>query len=309
MQHDVVPRTKHTIYQYSTSQSSTASFSLRQVTPYTNRFIKAIKTSYKNMSTQYDDIGATYEEMRNLPIALLQDANVEAAITPLLKDAKVLDLACGTGYYSRKFLSFGATHVVGVDISKGMIDAANAGTPTSSKPNGLTFHVADCSLPHRYEEGPFDVVFGAWLLNYASTGSEMRNMFRNAQVNLKPRGHFVGVTPPPTDDPRGHTERALAARPAQYGEVVVTIVKDVDKGVATHLNARMKTGTVDFDAYHLKKSVYEEAAREGGLEGALRWRGVDSPDIRGDVLESLRSPAWEKYVAVPHFSVLVVAKS
>lgn len=55
------------------------------------------------MSTQYDDIGATYEEMRQLPIAILQDANVEAAVAPFIKSAKVLDLACGTGYYSKKF--------------------------------------------------------------------------------------------------------------------------------------------------------------------------------------------------------------
>ena len=53
------------------------------------------------MSTQYDDIGATYEEMRKLPISVLQDANVEAAVVPFVKGAKVLDLACGTGYYSK----------------------------------------------------------------------------------------------------------------------------------------------------------------------------------------------------------------
>ena len=264
------------------------------------------------MSTQYDTIGATYEEMRTLPIAHLQDAHVEAATTPFLPSARILDLACGTGYYSRKFLSWGATSVVGIDISSGMIDAARNASPAPPDrcdPQGLTYHVGDCSHPQLHEGGPFDVVFGAWLLNYAASGAEMRDMFRNAAVNLKPQGHFIGVTPPPTDDPRGHTERALAARPAQYGEVVVTIVGDVEGGVATHLNARMKTGTIDFDAYHLRKSVYEEAAREGGLKGALRWREVDSPDIRGDVLERLRSPAWEKYVKVPHFSVLVVAKS
>lgn len=258
------------------------------------------------MSTQYNDIGATYEEMRQLPISKLQDANVEAAVAPLIKGAKVLDLACGTGYYSKKFLEWGAKQIVGVDISKGMVDAANA---TSTDLDGLSFHVADCSVPIRYEGGPFDVVFGAWLLNYASNGKEMANMFRNASVNLKRSGHFIGVTPPPTNDPRGHCERALAARPAQYGDVVVTIIKDVEEGLATHLDATMKTGKVEFDAYHLTKSLYEKSAMEGGLEGTLTWRSVDSPDIHSDVLESLRSSSWGNYLTVPHFSLLVVAKT
>lgn len=244
--------------------------------------------------------------MRQLPIAILQDANVEAAVAPFIKGAKVLDLACGTGYYSKKFLKWGAKQVVGVDISKGMVGAAKA---TSATLDGLSFHVADCSFPIRYEDGPFDVVFGAWLLNYASNGTEMAYMFHNASVNLKGSGHFIGVTLPPKNDPQGHIETALAARPAQYGDVVVTIIKDVEEGVATHLDATMKTGKVEFDAYHLTKNVYESSALEGGLVGALTWRPVDSPDIHSDVLESLRSSSWGNYLTVPHFSVLVVAKA
>ena len=257
------------------------------------------------MSTQYDDIGATYEEMRKLPGPILQDANVEAAVAPLIKGAKVLDLACGTGYYSKKFLEWGAKQVVGIDVSKGMIDAANAATTNLDR---LSFHIGDCSVPVRYTDGPFDMVFGAWLLNYASNGKELAKMFRNVSVNLESNGHFIGIAPPPTNNPREHCERALEARPAQYGGIIVNITKDVEEGVATHLVATMKSGIVEFDAYHLSKSVYEKSAREGGLEGSLLWRPVDSPDIRTDVLESIHSPSWEKYLAVPHFSTLVIRK-
>lgn len=56
------------------------------------------------ISSRYDDLRAACEEMRKLPISVLQDANVEAAVAPFIKGAKVLDLACGTGYYSKKFL-------------------------------------------------------------------------------------------------------------------------------------------------------------------------------------------------------------
>ena len=113
------------------------------------------------------------------------------------------------------------------------------------------------------------MVFGAWLLNYAANGREMANMFCNASVNLKESGHFIGVTRPPTDDPRGHCERTSAVRPAQYGGVVVSFTKDFDEGFATHLDAMMKTGKVAFDAYHLTKNVCEMSACKGELEGSF----------------------------------------
>lgn len=227
-----------------------------QVRPISSDFVDVFLTDRSqypaNMSTQYDDIGAAYEEMRKLPISMLQDANIEAAVAPFIKGAKVLDLACGTGYYSRLFLEWGAKQVVGIDISKAMVDAANAASTNSDR---LGFYIEDCSVPVQHKDGPFDIVFGAWLLNYASDGEEMANMFRNASLNLRSGGHFIGITPPPTNDPRGHCERALAARPARYGNVIVTITKDVNEGVATHLDATMTTGKVEFDAYHLTKRL------------------------------------------------------
>ena len=139
-----------------------------------------------------------------------QDANVEAAVAPFVKGAKNLDLACGTGYYSNTFFEWGAKRVIVADILKALVDAANI---ASTNLDGLNFLVADCSVPIQHGNGPFEVVLGDWLLNYASCGKEMSSMFRRASVNLTEGGHFIGFAPPPTDDPRGHGERALAARP------------------------------------------------------------------------------------------------
>ena len=126
------------------------------------------------MSTQYDEIGTSYDEMRKLPVALLEAANVKEATKPYISGSRVLDLACGTGLFSRAFLDWGASSVLGVDISTTMVNAARV----SSTSNKLSFKVADCSRPIQYEGGPFDLVFGAWLLNYAPSGKDMANMFR-----------------------------------------------------------------------------------------------------------------------------------
>jgi ubiquinone/menaquinone biosynthesis C-methylase UbiE len=69
------------------------------------------------MSTQYDAIQAPYDEIRKSSIALIERANVREAVAPFIKDARVLDLACRTGFYSHHFLKWEASKVVGVDIS------------------------------------------------------------------------------------------------------------------------------------------------------------------------------------------------
>ncbi|KAL9013473.1 MAG: hypothetical protein Q9173_001829 [Seirophora scorigena] len=257
------------------------------------------------MSTQYNDIGTLYDEMRKLPVATIEHDNVQAAVTPYIMGANVLDLACGSGHYSKPFLTWGAATVLGVDISSAMINAAQQSSAADYR---LTFHVADCSIPQRYDGGPFDLVFGAWLLNYASGKRELTQMFRNIAMNLKPGGRFVGVTPHPTDDPRAATEKALSVQPALYAGVTVNVTQAVHDGVATHLVAPTRAGNVEFDAFYLRKSLYEESAREGGMLGALSWRPVSIPQGFRDGERKASDEECEAYLTVPHFGILDVAK-
>ena len=139
------------------------------------------------MSNQYDNIGEAYNIKKELTVTLLQDANVETVIKPYIRGARVLDLACGNGHHSRACIGWGASSVVGVDISSTMIDVARRST-TSEK---IVYEVADGSKPKKYRGGEYDLVFAGWLLNYAPSGKDMANMFRNVALNLKDGGHFV----------------------------------------------------------------------------------------------------------------------
>ncbi|KAL8825020.1 MAG: hypothetical protein Q9170_007960 [Blastenia crenularia] len=258
------------------------------------------------MTTQYDAIVEPYNEMRKLPGERLETYNMQQALSTHIKGTKVLDLACGSGHYSNLLMSWGASQVVGVDISAGMVAAAKAGASSGE----MHFLVADCSIPRQLAEGPFDVCFGGWLLNYAPDKAALVRMFQNICINLKEGGRFFGVTPYPTEDPRGLVERAFKARPLFWDQLWVEATGDVENGVSTRVTADIKPEKVQFDNYYLKRSVYEEAAREACLMGKLTWKPIVFPEDHSDLIED--DERWKaelaEYLEVPHFDVLVVEK-
>ncbi|KAL8733030.1 MAG: hypothetical protein Q9166_002428 [cf. Caloplaca sp. 2 TL-2023] len=258
------------------------------------------------MSTQYDSIVSPYKDFRKLPAALLEKHNVERIVRPFIKGAKVLDLACGSGHYSHLFIEWGAEHVIGVDISPAMISEAQSLSPSS--PN-LQFSVGDCSKPTSFPQGPFDIVFGAWLLNYAPTKTAMTDMFRNISLNLKAGGRFFGVTQAQTEDPRGHLEAVQKSKPLFYDYLSIERTADVEDGISARVTAT-KPRNFEFINFHLKGSVYEQAAKDGGMKGRLVWRYPSLPDDDSTILGGYEHPEeeWAKFVKVPHFAIVTVEK-
>ena len=100
------------------------------------------------MTSQYETIQASYDEIRKTSNALIERANVQETLAPFIRDARVLDLACGSGFYSHHFPSWGASKVVGVDISPAMIKEARSASPSiHSNSATIDFQIADCSRP------------------------------------------------------------------------------------------------------------------------------------------------------------------
>ncbi|KAL8790189.1 MAG: hypothetical protein Q9213_000720 [Squamulea squamosa] len=257
------------------------------------------------MSTQYDAIVSPYNDFRKMPGSLLERHIVQKTLTPFIKGAKMLDLACGSGYYTNLFISWGASTVVGVDISPGMISDARA----ASVSDKITFLVGDCSQPTTFPGAPFDIVFGAWILNYAPNGAALTNMFRTISVNLKDGGRFFGITPPPSEDPRGRLEDAEKHKPLFYDYVTMDFTRDVDDGISARASIN-KPAKFEFHYFCLKESVYRRAARDGGMNGDPKWINPTLPaDDRG-ILGACeyKEEEWAKFEKVPHFAIIMAEK-
>jgi SAM-dependent methyltransferase len=264
------------------------------------------------MTSQYDSIGARYNSIKQLPVAVVERENVKAAVLPYLKattHARVLDLACGTGFYSQHLLSWGAAYVHGVDLSSQMVEVARQTLAEEQKQKGtLQFSVGDAgSLGKLPDEEPFHLVTGSWLLNYASNLDEMTLMFRTISDNLQPGGLFIGVTPHPVEDIDGYAKTANDCFDdhLKLWQVAVKFLDKLDVGWRTEVVARGEH-PVSFTNYHLRKSIYEEAARKGGMMGKLTWENVDVPPEAAGMVKTLPD-YWNDYHNFC-FGVLTVEK-
>ncbi|KAE9367364.1 S-adenosyl-L-methionine-dependent methyltransferase [Stipitochalara longipes BDJ] len=242
----------------------------------------------------YDTLQRPYDYIRTSTIASIERENVRETVAPFINDARVLELA--------------SSSILGVDISSVMIDEARR----IGKEKKVAFIQADCTIPRIYDGGLFDIVFGAWLLNYAPDCAELIKMFRTISLNLKDGGHFVAVTIAPSSNPIELLIAEAKARPMPAGSGWIThqYIKDVEDGIYMNVHGNTPIGELNFKCYHLKREVYEEAAREAGLKGEIEWGVTKVLDsyLKGEGLGDASLAELESYKTIPHFGVLVIVK-
>lgn len=276
--------------------------------------------------TQYDSFSTAYDGVNDLPITRAIIPNVERLVKPHIQGGRVLELACGTGYFTKFLLDWGAASVVGVDVSQAMVNLAkaemkSAGPAYESK---TKFMVADCSSPFTVpaaaegggsaeEPEQFDLVFAAWLLNYAYDQATMTAMFSNIARHLKPTGRLVTVLPHPETDPMVCIDHVNAQHKLGYGYRVEVLNPLPSPPGGYHVHLYFDTNpVVDFGNYYLPMQIHEQGAKEGGMKGKLTWEEVQISSDYADVNRYMETPLpkgfldeWLKY---PDFGILVVEK-
>src|SRR5262245_23845773 len=104
--------------------------------------------------TQYDQIGSKYDEYARTATLKRAENYTFFCMIGTLDVLRVLDLACGFGFYTRLLKQRGAAEVVGVDISHEMIRLAQQ--QEQAEPLGIMYQVGDAvGLPPL---GCFDLV-------------------------------------------------------------------------------------------------------------------------------------------------------
>lgn len=90
----------------------------------------------------------------------------------LTSNLKVLELGCGTGYFTKELVKTEAT-IYAIDISPELIENAK----TKIKSNNINFILGNaCSLP--FNDSTFDIIVGSSVLHHLDINSAVKEIYR-----------------------------------------------------------------------------------------------------------------------------------
>ncbi|MDI3405061.1 class I SAM-dependent methyltransferase [Streptomyces cavernicola] len=209
---------------------------------------------------QYDKIGEAFEGFKSLPLMRYGEVPSFLGMVGDVSGRSVLDLACGTGFYSREFKRRGAADVFGVDISVEMIAAARG--IEEREPLGVRYEVGNVS-ELRPLERQFDVALGVQCLNYAADIAEMERMCRNIHRSLVPGGEFFVLAQKPDYRFDSTPLDKYGFRCEATGEVVET-------GIRSRVTALLDPEPITIEVATPRRDVYEQCLKAAGF-GAVEW--------------------------------------
>lgn len=231
------------------------------------------------MATNYDTIADEYKRAKLQPWRQHIELFSTLELVSDLHGKRVLDLACGEGFHTRVLKQKGASQVVGVDISAGMIDLANK--EEVRNPLGITYHVCDVKALDLVEQ--FDLVFAAYLLNYAQSRDELLQMCQAIARHVKPGGRFVTINS--NSDYTGQDDSTR-----KYG-----FTRQAGKRIESEpitWTFFLDSGPFEITNYYLSQATHEWAFQQAGLRD-VRWH---LPRVSPEGLAQLGKDYWKDFL-------------
>jgi ubiquinone/menaquinone biosynthesis C-methylase UbiE len=213
------------------------------------------------MPTDYDPIAELYQLSKRQPWRTHVEAHTFLGLVGDVTGRAVLDVACGEGFYTRLLKQRGASRVVGIDLSAGMVELAR--TQEAEHQLGITYQVGDAR--NLAFDGEFDLVVAAYLLNYARDRSELAAMCAGIARCLKPGGRFVTVN----SNPATHFPTLPSFR--KYGfEVANAAAGEWREGSPIRWKFYLDGQEFEIENYYLDVAAHEEALAAAGFRD-IRW--------------------------------------
>jgi SAM-dependent methyltransferase len=216
-------------------------------------------------AAQYDHIGSKYDEYARTATLKRAERYTFFRMVGALDGQRVLDLACGLGFYTRLLKQHGAAQVIGVDISPEMIRLAQQ--QEQAEPLGITYQVGDAvTLPSL---GPFALVTAVHLLTYATSKDQLLGMFQSVYANLIPGGRFIAYT----NNPAFTLNKPNCTK---YGATVLSLEPEEDRYACEAEFATDPPFRVRWYQWH--QASYEWALQEAGFRDFVWYSSEVAPD-------------------------------
>lgn len=235
------------------------------------------------MQTNYDEIAREYKKAKLHPWRAHIERHTLTCLIGDLDGKTLIDLGCGEGYYTREWRTRGASPVLGVDLSAGMIQLARA--EEARNPLGIEYRVGDVRLLAVSEQ--YDVVFAAYLLNYARDKEDLIAMCRAVSRCLKPGGLFLTVNNNPKDPPENFG-------PRDYG-YSKRLIGDLVEGAPVIWRFFLAEGDIEVENYYLSVETMEAAFDAAGLFH-VQWH---DPEVSVEAIRERGTDYWRDFVTRP----------
>jgi 2-polyprenyl-3-methyl-5-hydroxy-6-metoxy-1,4-benzoquinol methylase len=242
------------------------------------------RTGEDNMSSGWAQMAAYWDETFGDAGDLWHRSLIDPPLLKLVGEVaglRVLDLACGNGYLSRRFARQGAT-VTGVDASAPTIALAQA--REDREPLGVTYHVGDAAHLDMLADGSFDLVVSNMALMDIEDAA---GAIQEAARILRPQGRFIFSISHPCFDKvntsgwaieRIYPNTTIWRKMSRYREIAVDDLpwlKVGDQPIITR-------------AHHRPLSWYFQALRAAGLVVAA----LEEPEPTEEFLANEVQAAW-----------------
>lgn len=235
-------------------------------------------------NTHYDEIANEYKESKKQHWRSIEEHTLFSRL-PDLSGLKVLDIACGDGIYTRKLVERGAKDILGIDISSKMVELAQQ--EESKNPLGTRYEVGDAA-GLEYEQ-TFDLVFAAYLFNYAQTPAELASYCKSIFKSLKPGGRLISMNDNPHNAPEdyGLYEKygfvKSCTLPRTTGTPITYTIKNPDGSEFT------------FDNYFHTPTAYLDAFVDAGFQ-QFQWI---NPELSTQHLAASDVSHWDCFIEKP----------
>ena len=235
--------------------------------------------SEREQEAEYDAIADAYRESKQHGFREVIEAHTLRELWGDVTGLRVVDLACGEGFHTRRLKQAGAASVLGVDLSGEMIALAEA--EERRAPLGCEYRQADVASLGL--EPVHDLVSAAYLLNYANSAELLRRFCAAVHAALRPGGRFVGF------NDNVNRNAALGPSFAPYG-FEKRCRRDLREGDEIVYDLRRANGEVfSVVNFYLSPATYAEAFAAAGLVDFC-WEGPYlDPTAAGD-------PFWELFM-------------
>jgi len=216
-----------------------------------------------------------------------------------IRGKSLVDLACGDGFYTRRFRSeCGADPVLGIDLSPKQIEQAQA--IEQREPLGIEYRASDVTkleLDRRFE-----VATAIHLLHYLENAAEIESALRGIHDLLADGGSFVTMIANPEFDLGKHDASDSRTKFAYY----FSLAEPGNGGLLRfHPGGFEKERELTLEFRRWERAFLDDIAAGVGFASS-EWH---EPFISAEGLETYGAGFFENYLANPQSKLLRLSKS